>query len=520
MERREFPVREPVRSIDLHEAVIVTPNAMDAQLGVSFLRDEGMRATAVPGMGEMLSLPLEEIGCLVLAEESLTEQEVPDLQRALQAQPPWSDIPIIVLAREGASLRLVMDAAFPQAGNVTLLQRPLHPVALISAVHVGLRARARQSQVRELLEEKQQALRQRDEFLAMLAHELRNPLAPIRNAVHLLGSLPRPEPLFAKCRGMIEKQVRHISRLVEDLLDVSRLELGKVSLQPQRVDVDEVVAAAVEAVMADSVAQGHTVHVHKSGEALAVMADAVRLEQVVANLVMNAAKFTPTGGTITVSVAREPGHVRISVADTGIGIPPDKLDRIFDLFAQEAVSIARSNGGLGIGLTLVKRLVQLHGGSVRARSAGAGQGATFEVRLPLAPPVAAARPSVVVAPATDVPRRVLIVEDGKDTRDSLGMLIEAWGHQVFYAANGPEGVDRACNEHPDVVLVDIGLPGFDGYQVARTIREHCPACREEVRLIALTGYGQPADRAMALASGFDAHVLKPVEPAALREMLA
>jgi CheY-like chemotaxis protein len=259
------------------------------------------------------------------------------------------------------------------------------------------------------------------------------------------------------------------------------------------------------------------VHLHRSGERLVVMADTVRLEQVVMNLLLNAAKFTPDGGTISVAVARDGALGLVSVTDTGMGIDPDKLDVIFELFAQEPVSLARSNGGLGIGLTLVKRLAHMHGGTVRARSDGKGRGSSFEVRMPLAAPSPDARARA--APAKTVAQRVLIVEDGKDTRDSLGMLIEAWGHHVVYATNGPEGVERAGEERPDVILVDIGLPGYDGYQVARTIRAGDDAWRRTVRLIALTGYGQPADRARAMDSGFDAHVLKPVEPGTLQEML-
>jgi CheY-like chemotaxis protein/nitrogen-specific signal transduction histidine kinase len=396
-------------------------------------------------------------------------------------------------------------------------------VSLVSAVNVALRARVRQLQVRDLLGQRELAVRQRDEFLAMLAHELRNPLAPIRNAVYLLGTLDIDHPLFLTCRTMIDKQARHITRLVDDLLDASRLELGKVDLQLQRVDLNESVTAAVESCAMAISSQKHRVNVRLPNPVLAVRADPVRLEQAICNLVVNAAKFTPEGGTIDIEVSSEGGFAVFSVTDNGLGIQPDMLESIFDLFTQDSVSLARTKGGLGIGLTLVKRLVELHGGTVKAFSEGEGTGSRFEVRLPLADALAD-KPALVTAPAAAAPRemrskRVLVIEDGSETRQSLGMLLGLWKHEVLYAGSGPEGLDRARETRPDIAIIDIGLPGLDGYQVATRIRRDGTAWSRHVRLIALTGYGQAADRAKALSAGFDMHVLKPVDPAELRVML-
>jgi CheY-like chemotaxis protein/nitrogen-specific signal transduction histidine kinase len=403
---------------------------------------------------------------------------------------------------------------------VTVLQRPLHPVTLVSAVNVALRSRQRQVEVRDLIALRDEAVRQRDEFLAMLAHELRNPLAPIRNAVYLLGTLENADPLFLKCRGMIEKQSRHISRLVDDLLDVSRLERGKVELRLQRVDLNDGIASAVEACAAMTSSHRHDVRVRPSRHPIPVRADPVRLEQVIGNLIVNAAKFTPDGGTIEVEASAEGGEARVCVSDNGVGIKPEMIESIFDLFTQGAVSSARTDGGLGIGLTLVKRLVELHGGSVRATSGGLGCGSRFEVRLPLDPESQRGDAFVPEVDPASLPARILVVEDRADARDSLGMLIRAWNHEVIYAANGPEGLHRAREDQPDVVLIDIGLPGFDGYQVARQIRREGSQWARHVRLIAVTGYGQAADRARAIDAGFDVHVLKPVDPAVLRELLS
>ncbi len=502
------------------KVVVVSPNAADSSLAVGFLADHGMETRVCQSVADLGPLVATGIGCVVLVEEALVEPDVTLFHEALQTQPPWSNLPLLLIAARDTSLTHLVESVFPESGNVTLLQRPLHPVTFVSAVNMALRSRARQLEVRDLLAQREAAVRHRDEFLAMLAHELRNPLAPIRNAVFLLSTLGYQDALFLKCRAMIEKQASHITRLVDDLLDVSRLELGKVGLRLQGVDLNDCLAAAVEAAAPTTSVHHHEVHLRLWEEPLLVRADPVRIEQVIGNLLSNAAKFTPRGGTIEVESRIEDGHAVASVSDNGIGIKREMLESIFELFTQESVSAARTNGGLGIGLTLVKRLMELHGGSVHAMSEGLGTGACFELRLPL--DVAAAKhgvPARGFEPAPDHARRVLIVEDGTDARDSLGMLIEAWDHEVLYAANGPEGVRLARAERPDVALIDIGLPGFDGYEVAREIRRDGSLWARSVRLIALTGYGQAADRAKALDAGFDLHVLKPVDPARLKQLL-
>ncbi len=503
--------------------VVVTPNGGDGALAAEFLQEHGIEARRCETLADLLPMLGGDIGCVVLVEEALVETDMDAFHAALRAQPPWSDLPLLLIAGQGSALSELVQNLFPQSGNVTLLQRPIHPVSLVSAVNVALRARGRQLQVRELLGQRDRAVRQRDEFLAMLAHELRNPLAPVRNAVYLLGTLDIDDPLFLTCRTMIDKQARHITRLVDDLLDASRLELGKVDLRPQRVDLNESVAAAVESCASAISGQKHKLNVRLPSPPLAVRADPVRLEQAICNLLVNAAKFTPEMGTIEVEVSSEGGFAVIGVSDNGLGIPPDMLESIFDLFTQDSVTLARTKGGLGIGLTLVKRLVELHGGTVRAFSEGVGTGSRFEVRLPLDGSMEdKQRPAIVpvaVAPREMRPKRVLVIEDGSETRQSLGMLLGLWKHEVLYAGSGPEGLDRARETRPDIAIIDIGLPGLDGYQVATRIRREGSAWSRHVRLIALTGYGQAADRARALSAGFDMHVLKPVDPAELRVML-
>ena len=503
--------------------VVVTPNAADGALSAGFLREHGIEAHSCATLAELISLLGGDIGCVVLVEEALADSDLDAFHAALRAQPPWSDLPLLLIAGQESSLSELVQGLFPQSGNVTLLQRPIHALSLVSAVNVALRARARQLQVRELLGQREKAVRQRDEFLAMLAHELRNPLAPIRNAVYLLGTLDIDDPLFLTCRTMIDKQARHITRLVDDLLDASRLELGKVDLRLQRVDLNESVNAVVESCAMAIGSQKHKVNVRLPTPALAVRADPVRLEQAICNLVVNAVKFTPEEGTIDVEVSSEGGFAVISVSDNGLGIQPDMLESIFDLFTQDSVTLDRTRGGLGIGLTLVKRLVEMHGGTIRAFSEGLGRGSRFEVRLPLDDALED-KPAPALAPEVAAtremrPKRVLLIEDGLETRQSLGVLLGLWKHEVLYAGSGPEGLDRARETRPDIAIIDIGLPGLDGYQVAARIRREGSAWSRHVRLIALTGYGQAADRERALNAGFDMHVLKPVDPAELRVML-
>jgi signal transduction histidine kinase len=499
--------------------VVVTPNDSDRGLVEGFLGDRGVATQLCTSLAELGPSIGAEVGCIVVVEEALHEPELEGFHEALRGQAPWSDVPLLLIAAQGSSLAWLSEAVFPESGNVTLLQRPLHPVALVSAVNTARRARQRQRDVRDLLEQRVVAVRQRDEFLAMLAHELRNPLAPIRNAVYLLKTLDVPDPLFAKCRGMIEKQTRHITRLVDDLLDVSRLELGKVDLRLQTVDLNQSVSAAVEACVPMTTGQGHVVTVRLAEESLPIHADPVRIEQVLGNLIVNASKYTPPGGVLTIESSRDGAFGRVSVSDNGQGIAPEMLGAVFDLFVQVDNSLARTGGGLGIGLTLVRRLVELHGGSVSATSEGPGKGSRFEVRFPLEERRSGDAAAASIPRRAHKPQRVLIVEDGADIRESLGLIVAHWRHEVIYATTGPEGVALAHKTQPDVALIDIGLPGLNGYEVARQIRGGALPWSRRVKLVALTGYGQTNDRDRALEAGFDEHLLKPVEPALLEQLL-
>ncbi|MGZ5169071.1 MAG: hybrid sensor histidine kinase/response regulator [Burkholderiales bacterium] len=353
----------------------------------------------------------------------------------------------------------------------------------------------------------------------MLAHELRNPLAPMRNAVYIMKRLDIREELFTKTRDLVDRQVTHMARLVDDLLDVSRLELGKVQLRMQQLDLNSAIAGATEACLPITTARGHTMQVRLVSEPLWIRADPVRIEQVIGNLVTNAAKFTPEGGTIVVEARGDSGAARVTVRDSGVGIRPDIINAVFDLFTQDTHTLARSEGGLGIGLTIVKRLVELHGGKVDVASEGLGHGAQFTVSFPRVRAQLESKESARNDASRVSTKRVLVIDDNADIRESLGMLLKMWGHGVHFADSGPDGLKRAGDVRPDIALIDIGLPGLSGYDVARNIRACTDAWARAVTLVALTGYGRDADREEALNAGFDCHLVKPIDPDVLARTL-
>ncbi len=363
-----------------------------------------------------------------------------------------------------------------------------------------------------------EADRHKSEFLAVLAHELRNPLAPIRNGLELLR-LGGGEAV-ARVGAMMDRQLSHMTHLINDLLDIARVSSGKIVLHREAADLGAIVATAIEAGMPALDAAGHCLTVELPDAPLPVEADAVRIAQVIGNLLTNAVKYTPPGGAIRIAAHVEEGEAVVSVADNGIGIPAESLDAVFDMFTQVACSVERSNGGLGIGLSLVRRLMALHGGTVAAASAGPGQGSTFTIRLPLAGalPRNAGPSAAQAANGAARPLRILIADDNVDAARSLSDLLALSGHDTRVAADGAAALHLAAGFMPEVVFLDIGMPGMDGYETARRLRR-LPGLAA-VRLAALTGWGAAEDRARARAAGFDHHLLKPAIPADVSAVLA
>jgi signal transduction histidine kinase len=379
---------------------------------------------------------------------------------------------------------------------------------------------ARADALQQLADDLAAANRRQSEFLATLAHELRNPLAPVRTGLDLLRIGADKPSVLAKVRPMMERQVDHLVRLVDDLLDVARISSGKVELKLVDVPLKDVLLRAVEMTLPGIEARRHSFTLDIADEGMFVHADATRLAQVVGNLLSNAAKYTMVGGAITLEARREGSHARVAVRDSGIGIPAEDLPRIFDMFTQVGRHPEQETGGLGIGLHLVKQMTELHGGTARAESAGPAHGSVFVIELPLVGTATAPEAGGAGETAADGrrPLRILLADDNEDAVELMREILELDGHKVAVAGNGLEAIDTAAAFQPEVAILDIGMPGLNGYEVARRLRA-MPALAA-TRLVAVTGWGTDEDRARSEAAGFDGHLTKPVELDALKAFIA
>jgi PAS domain S-box-containing protein len=627
--------------------LILAPTSKDAALSRSIFDTAGIPSHYCSDLDEVLAQLDVGVGALLLPEDIIASDRIDRIVEWLGLQPPWSDLPVILLARPGANSAAVA-LAMDLLGSVTVLELPTRVAALVSAVRTALRARQRQYQYREQLAERERHLhaqallgaivvssddaiisktlegiiqtwnegaerlfgysaeeaigrpiamlipqerqdeepallerlrrgeriehletirvtkdgrridislsvsplrnadgqvigaskvarditqrkqaeaalreadRRKDEFLATLAHELRNPLAPIRNSLHILRMTAGNDPTAERVCEMMERQVNHMVRMVDDLMEVSRITRGLIELRKEDADLAAIIRSAVEISRPIIEAGEHQLAITIPTEPILLHGDCVRLSQVFANLLNNAAKYTDRGGQIWLSVKQEKNEVVVSVRDTGIGISAPMLPKVFDMFMQADHSTHRSQGGLGIGLTLVKRLVELHDGSISVRSDGPGKGSEFVVRLP----VDAVRPERTTKPPVSqrgdsLPqRRVLVVDDNKDSAASMGMLLKFLGTDVQVAYDGATALATIDSYRPDVVLLDIGMPGMDGFEVARQVRQRAEF--DSIMLIALTGWGQAEDRHRTQMAGFDHHLVKPADITALQSLL-
>jgi len=485
-----------------------TATGKDAALTKTVLERAGMQAHACKSVEELAREIEHGAGVLLIAEEVLGDAAFSAVLAILQKQPPWSDLPVLILARTGADSIAIVDA-MEMAANFTVIERPIRVFSLISSVRTALRARKRQYELRSVMQGLRLADQRKTEFLATLAHELRNPLAPLSTALALLQIRKLSSEAAQPHYVMMQRQVQHMGRLIDDLMEVSRITRGKIELKPEVLALEQVVADAVELSRPLLNGARHELELILPDESLKVRGDRVRLTQVFSNLLNNAAKYTPSGGRVAVTVEHHDGAARVCVRDNGMGIPRDMLASIFEMFVQVTDTSSAAQGGLGIGLTLVKSLVELHGGTVRAYSAGAGAGSELVVTLPL---LAAAR-SVVVDGALPteygrVSGRILIVDDNREAADSLAALLGAIGAETSVAYDGEEALAIAASIHPAVCILDIGMPGMDGCELARRLRSQ--AGLASVVLVALTGWGQSEDRLRITEAGFDHHLLKPV----------
>jgi signal transduction histidine kinase/ActR/RegA family two-component response regulator len=391
---------------------------------------------------------------------------------------------------------------------------------------VALRDISEHRRLQEALQEKaaqlEEANRRKDEFLALLSHELRNPLAAIVNSVNVLSLVPVEQPTVSRQVAVIERQTRHLTRLVDDLLDVLRVTQGKITLRMEPVELcEQVIEPGIELAQPQINAFEHELEVTLPGRPLYVHGDAERLQQVVANLLNNAAKYTPAGGRIRLSVTAEDDRVCIRVRDNGVGIASELLPHIFDLFIQADESLDRAQGGLGVGLTLVRGLIRLHGGTITAVSAGPGAGSEFTVLLPALASEIAGPAQRGGGPGGDeaaARQKVLVVDDNLDAAETLAELLRCWGHEAQIAPDGPTALRLVPELRPDVLLLDLGLPEIDGFAVAEELAR--AGLRDDLLLVATTGYGMEADRARTRSAGFDHHLVKPIDPEVLRRLLA
>jgi CheY-like chemotaxis protein len=373
--------------------------------------------------------------------------------------------------------------------------------------------------VTELVEAQEalrEAARRKDEFLGMLSHELRNPLAPIRYSVHILEHANPAGDQAARARSVIRRQTEHLTRLVDDLLDVTRIARGKMELRRERADLREVVRRTAEDLRPLIENRGVAFRLDVAEEKIWADVDETRIAQVIGNLLQNAAKFTRRGDAVTLSLRAADGAAEISVRDTGMGIEPMLLKDLFQPFVQGDRTLARTEGGLGLGLAFVKGIAELHGGTVRVESAGNGEGAEFVIRLPLGEPAASQSRLHQAAQRRNTARHVLVVDDNQDAAESLAEIVKLYGHTAEVACDGPTAIEKARSHPPDVVLCDIGLPGMSGYEVAKALRA---GAKTAMQLVAVSGYAQPEDVKAAVEAGFDRHVAKPPRPDEIERLL-
>jgi len=370
---------------------------------------------------------------------------------------------------------------------------------------------------RRHVQDLEKAAKNVNEFIAMLAHELRNPLAPIRSAVMVMAKAPQDAATVEAMRQTIDRQSAQLARIVDDMIDIARITKGSLVIEHEPVDLTEVVRRAIETAAPAIEAARHALEVHLPEKPLVVHGDRYRLTQLLSNLLNNAARYTPPGGRVWLRATTQNGHAVLTVTDTGRGIEPQVMDRIFDMFVQGRTPLERVGGGLGIGLALARRIAELHGGTLQGRSEGENKGAEFLLRLPLSPTVPAAEAQPRAADRAGVPRRILVVDDNVDAALTLDLLLRSLGHESRVAHEGARALEIAREFRPEVILLDIGMPGMDGYEVARRLRGMNHGLT--FRIVAVTGWGQEADRARAKEAGFDVHLVKPVDVAVLAKVL-
>ncbi|HEV7904254.1 MAG TPA: ATP-binding protein [Pyrinomonadaceae bacterium] len=543
-----MPASSSVAGADDQRVLLLAPTGRDAHMISKVLGEENVPTEACEDIEEFCRKLTEGAGAAFITEEALTPKALTRLVEALTGQPAWSDFPLLLLTSGGetAPVNLRVLKTLGETGNLTLIERPTRIITLVSALRAALRARRRQYEVRDhllaqklaeeeralLLEEAETANRTKDEFLATMSHELRTPMTAILGWAQLMRSNTLKESDFAHALEIVERNARAQTKLIDDLLDISRIITGKLRLDVRVVDLAGVVEAVIDSLRPTAEARSIRLQTMLDPQAGPVSGDTDRLQQVVWNLVSNAIKFTPKGGRVQVMLARVNSHVEVTVSDSGKGISAEFLPHVFDRFRQADGTTTRRQGGLGLGLSIVRQLVELHGGMVSVESAGEGQGATFTVQLPLMVtrrsdagdaarrhPTAGGGDTSFDCPPSLTGLRVLIVDDEPDTRALLRKVLEGCGSEVTTAGSSAEALAAFVESKPDVLISDIGMPEEDGYELIGKLRT-LEAGAGRIPAIALTAYARVEDRVRALNAGFQVHVPKPIEPAELVAVVA
>jgi two-component system, chemotaxis family, CheB/CheR fusion protein len=504
--------------------LLIEDNAPDITLVRMMLDDGHFELKAVPRLSSALELLAVEKFDVVVLDLGLPDSDgMGSLEPILRAA---EYIPVILLT--GLEDEVLAAESVRGGAQDYLVKGQFDPKTLSRSIRYSIERKRILSENARLatdLKRSEAALksadRRKDEFLATLAHELRNPLAPIRNSLLIMQSSRADEPVAEKSLEIMERQIDHMVRLVDDLLDVSRISLGKLELRREEIDLAVVLKHALEASQPIIDSFGHQMLIEVPDQKMPVNADPIRLAQVFSNLLINAAKYTKPGGHIGFTIAVVDKQVSVSVKDDGVGIDPEMLDQVFEMFAQIGPSLDKTQGGLGLGLSIAKELIFMHGGSIEASSKGPGLGSEFVVRLPLSTPRVEAHRSANTGSdlgSQTFPCRVLVVDDNVDSAESLSLLLDMMGNETVMAHDGQAAIETAKKFTPDIALLDIGLPGISGYEVAAILRK-MPEL-EHTLLVALTGWGQEEDRRRSIDAGFDHHLTKPAAVADLKKLLS
>jgi len=512
--------------LSVEERVLIcVESAPDAARIVELLGSLGIEGVACADYSQLCDQIERGAAAIMLSDPTPILDSDSRLVTILHTQPTWSAIPILIISADSTNVTSLSEG-LPL--GATLVERPVRIKTLASITRIALHARRNQYMVRDLLHERQTLVdllrheaQMKNEFLATLAHELRNPLAPIRTGLQILRLSPTGKPP-TQTLEMMDRQVSHLVRLIDDLLDISRITRGKLELRKHKVPLSLLLSNAVESSRPLIDSGKHKLILSAPDEPITLEVDPVRLAQVISNLLNNAAKYTPDGGTITLTARQTDDTVQIEVKDTGIGLSPYMLTKVFDMFSQVDPSMARTQGGLGIGLTLARRLTEMHNGTVEATSDGPGKGSTFTVTLPYTERAQTPTGEVTMENRVNEPfqgksHRVLVVDDQVDVAQSLKELLSLLGQDTHIAYNGPDALQAAKDFKPELIFLDIGLPGMTGFDVARTLRAHEETPKP--RLIAVTGWGDEHNISLAREAGFDRHLTKPVDPLEIERVL-